>query len=688
METLTTPAQFLKGVGPQRAELLARAGLHTARDLLFHFPRDYQDLTDRREVIALEENKLQSVLGAVEEVELRNIGPGRSILGVLLRCESGYLRGVWFNQPFMQEKFSLGQRAMFSGKPKHRGLMWEMSHPRVETLAAEEPEPVGRILPVYPATEGLPQWQIRLAVRSALELCVERLEEVFSPLLLERCALWPIRTALPQIHFPDDQESLARARRRFIFQELFVLQLALALRRQRLQGGAQAPRLEATPEIDRRIRHLFPFDLTPGQEQAIGQIVADMLGPTPMNRLLQGDVGSGKTIVALYAMLVAVAHRRQAVLMAPTEILARQHWLTLDRLLARSQVRRAALTGGMAAKARSELLDKIAGGEVDLVVGTQAVIQEGVRFARPGLVVIDEQHRFGVRQRAVLKQAGADPHYLVMTATPIPRTVAMTLFGDLDASTLRDSPPGRQKVHTYLAGPADRARWWSFFAKKLREGRQGYVVAPLVDEAEQGDIASLESLYEELANGELEAFRLGLLHGRMSSVEKDAVMDDFRRQEIQALVCTSVVEVGVDVPNATLMTIEGGERFGLSQLHQLRGRISRGAHPGYCTVFSDAKTEEATARLKAFVSTTDGFRLAEIDFSLRGPGELFGVRQHGLPPFRIADLARDAAVLEEARQRAQKVVAADPGLALPEHALLRRMALARYGQALELSDVG
>jgi len=302
--------------------------------------------------------------------------------------------------------------------------------------------------------------------------------------------------------------------------------------------------------------------------------------------------------------------------------------------------------------------------------------------------VIDEQHKFGVRQRATLKEAGVSPHYLVMTATPIPRTVTMTLFGDLDVSTLRDSPPGRQKVHTYLAGEEKRARWWEFFCNKLREGRQGYVVTPLVEESEQGAVANLEQTYEALANGELEAFRLGLIHGRMTPAEKDAVMDDFRTGEIQVLVCTSVVEVGVDVPNATLMAIEDGHRFGLAQLHQLRGRISRGRFPGFCTVFADPQTEESQQRLNAFVSSTDGFELAETDFRIRGPGELFGTRQHGLPPFRIADLIRDAKLLDEARRDAQALVIADPGLANPEHARLRRMMLLRYGEALELGDVG
>jgi ATP-dependent DNA helicase RecG len=686
-QLLATPLQYLKGVGPARAELLERLGLHAVRDVLFFFPRDYQEISER-EVDQLEEGKFQSVRGVVEDVDLRNTFAGGSILGVSIRCRTGQLRGLWFNQPFMRERFSFGQRVMLSGKPKYEGLVWQMSHPQVVVLDAEEEEPPAKILPIYPLTEGLQQWHMRKIVRAAVEAYADKLDEVFPEEYLRGHDLWPLRLALPQVHFPKDQESLDRARRRLVYQELFILQLALAVRRQQQHDQRKSPSLEATAKIDARIRRLFPFELTGGQQQAIAEISADMAGPRPMNRLLQGDVGSGKTVVALYAMLLAVAHGYQAVLMAPTEVLARQHALTIERMLSASQVRRAQLTGGLATAQRAALLQQIAAGEVDVVVGTQAIIQEDVSFAKLGLVVIDEQHKFGVRQRAILKQAGPDPHYLVMTATPIPRSVTMTLFGDLDVSTLRDSPPGRQKVNTYLAGEGQRAKWWDFFRKKLREGRQGFVVTPLVDESETAAVASIADTYEALANGELEAFRLGLIHGRMTPAEKDAVMDRFRSGDVQALVCTSVVEVGVDVPNATLMTIESGHRFGLAQLHQLRGRISRGRFPGFCCVFGDPQTEESRERLKAFVASTDGFELAEIDFKLRGPGDIFGTRQHGLPPLRIADLLRDREILEEARRDAQALVAADPGLTQEEHARLRRMMLVRYGKALELGDVG
>lgn len=686
-ERLATPVQFLKGVGPQRAELLERLGLEAVRDVLFFFPRDYEEYTGRRDIEQLEEDKLQSVRGIVEEVELRAAKTGRSVLGVLLRSGSRHLRALWFNQPFLVDQFHRGDELLVSGKPKYQGLMWVMKHPRVTQLGEAEPDPQAGILPLYHLTEGLQQWQVRKIVRAAVEEYADVLEEAFPQAFLAEHAIWPLAQALPEIHFPSSRESLQNAQRRFIYQELFILQLALAVRRQQ-QTVDRAEQFEATAKIDARIRRLFPFDLTPGQERAIAEIARDMAAARPMNRLLQGDVGSGKTVVALYTMLLAVAHGAQAVLMAPTEVLARQHALTLKRMLGGSRVAMAELVGSLPTSQRQKMLQGIASGEIDLVVGTQAVIQEDVEFHRLGLVVIDEQHKFGVRQRAVLRKTGADPHYLVMTATPIPRTVTMTLFGDLDVSTLADSPPGRQKVRTYLTGEDKRDRWWKFFGEQIRQGRQGYVVTPLVDPSEAIGARSVEETYEALANGPLEAFRLGLIHGRMRPDEKDAVMAAFRSGEIQVLVSTSVIEVGVDVPNATLMTIESGERFGLAQLHQLRGRISRGRFPGHCAVFTDKPAAEALHRLKAFASTTDGFRLAEIDFRLRGPGELFGTRQHGLPPFRIADLARDMVVLEEARRDALQMVEADPHLADPQHARLRRMLHARYGQVLELGDVG
>jgi ATP-dependent DNA helicase RecG len=598
------------------------------------------------------------------------------------------VRAIWFNQPYMAKQLRQGQMVLLSGGVKRRGLVWELAHPRVQWLdAAGDEDAAGKLVPVYRLCEGLKQRHIRRALEHAVADYAGELEEIFSPEYLAQHNLLPLRQALPQLHFPENAEQLAAARRRFVYQELLMMQLALALKRAQQRSG-HAPVLEATALVDARIRRLIPFEMTAGQNQAIAEIGADLARDVPMNRLLQGDVGSGKTVVAVYAMLVAVAHKHQAAIMAPTEVLARQHWQTLGRLLAGSEVKMLLLTGGLTTKQRQESLAAIAAGELDLVVGTQALVQEDVQFANLGVVVIDEQHKFGVLQRAILKCAGPQPHYLVMTATPIPRTVTMTQYGDLDVSILADSPPGRQPVHTYLATEEQRPKWWDFFRRKLREGRQGYVVTPRVEADEAESFASVEEHFEALANGELEEFRLGLVHGRLSPEEKDQQMDRFRRGELHVLVCTTVVEVGVDVPEATLMTIEHGQKFGLSQLHQLRGRISRGRHPAYCTVFSDAKTDESKERLEAFVSTTDGFRLAELDFAQRGPGDLFGTRQHGLPPLRVADLTRDTAILAEARTDAATMIAADPQLGRPEHTPLRQRVLARYGQTLELGDVG
>ncbi|WP_254508517.1 ATP-dependent DNA helicase RecG [Anatilimnocola floriformis] len=708
-DPLLTPSQFLKGIGPVKAELLAKLDLHYARDFIFNFPRAYQDMSELRTVDQLEEGKLASVAGVIEEVDLRNVGTGKSLLGVLIKQGASYLRCLWFNQPYLRGKFQSGRRILISGEPKQQGIRWEMVHPKYELLADDDDVPAGRILPVYSLTEGLNQTQMRRIMAGVVEAYAPLVEDVFPDEFLDTHQLWPIRAALPQMHLPRDQASLEQARRRFIYQELFILQLALAIRKWRLTHHRRAPALPTSARIDARITRLFPFELTTEQRIAIDQIAADMGREVPMNRLLQGDVGSGKTVVAMYAMLLAVAHGKQAALMAPTEVLARQHVQTLTTALEASKVRIGLLVGSLTPAERKKTLDALAAGELDILVGTHAVTHalnqsgaakdqkpldglsdalEGGRFARLGLVVIDEQHKFGVNQRAALKRAGIDPHYLVMTATPIPRTMTMTMFGDLDVSTIRSAPPGRQKIHTYLAEDGQRSRWWNFFRQKIAEGRQGYVIVPLVEETEAVEAASVQQTLEVLQRGELMGHRLAALHGRMTPIEKESAMEAFRRGRVQVLVSTSVVEVGVDVPNATLMTIEGGERFGLAQLHQLRGRISRGSHPGYLCVYANPSTDEAQRRLDAFTRSNDGFELAELDFQLRGPGDLFGTRQHGLPPLRIADLSRDVEIVEEARSDAQTSIAADPDLKDPAYARLKRMVLIRYGEALELGDVG
>ena len=681
-------AENIPGVGRRWSTLLTRLHLRTVSDLLFNFPRDYLDLSDERLIADLEDDCLQSVRGSVVEVNSISSGFGKTRFSLLLQDSSGHLRANWFNQPFMSKKFKEGQHLLLTAKPKRRGLVWEMSHPQITWLAEEEAMASGKLLlPVYSLTEGLSQYHMRRISELAVVEYADVPEEVFPEDLQKKYELLTLPHAIRSIHAPDDQRSLDAARRRFIFQELFILQLAISIRRSQQQSWS-APELPATAKIDARIRRLLPFELTESQNDAIREISADMALGRPMNRLLQGDVGSGKTIVALYAILVAVAHGQQAALMAPTEILARQHAETLAGLMRASRVRYAVLAGSSTKSQREKILQDLVEGELDVVLGTHSIIQEDVKFHKLGLVVIDEQHKFGVRQRAALRQEDHWPHYLVMTATPIPRTVTMTLFGDLDISTLRDAPSGRQPTNTYLVEPDAQRRWWAFVRDRLREGRQVYIVAPLVEESETVTAPSVAAAYEQLTNGELEAFRSGLLHGRMPAREKQEVMSNFRSGEIQGLISTSVIEVGVDVPNATVITVAGAERFGLAQLHQLRGRVGRGTYASFCGVLMNEVSEAGRNRLEAFASSTDGFELAELDFQLRGPGDLFSTQQHGLPPLRIADLQRDRELLEEARREAQLLVAADPGLNHANNAKLREQMLIRYGKALDLGDVG
>jgi ATP-dependent DNA helicase RecG len=506
---------------------------------------------------------------------------------------------------------------------------------------------------------------------------------------LRRQGDWPgVAEALRAVHFPPSPEAAERARRRFIYEEFLVLQLALALRRREVRDRGRAPVLPLSPTLDVRIRRLFPFQLTGDQDRAVADVCRDLARERPTQRLLQADVGAGKTAVAVYALLVAVANKHQAALMAPTEVLARQHFRTLERYLAHSRVRRLLLTGGLSPRERRAALDALAAGEIDLVVGTQALVQEDVRFARLGLVVVDEQHKFGVHQRARVRRLGVDPHYLVMTATPIPRTVALTVFGDLDVSVMKELPPGRRPVTTRWMTADQRERVYARLREGLARGRQGYVVCPLVEESEALDVKAATETHAELQAGPFRDFCVGLLHGRMAEAEKDDVMQRFRGRQTDLLVCTSVVEVGVDVPNATLLVVEHAERFGLSQLHQFRGRVSRGAEAGACWLFGEPTNDEGQQRIKAFARLRDGFALAEEDARLRGTGEFFGARQHGLGELRFGDPLRDADLLREARRDAFALVAADAGLKRPEYAALRAAVWARYGKTLDLAEVG
>ncbi len=686
---LDQSTQALKGVSPARFEQLRRLGLVTVRDLLFHFPRSYEDLTDVRPIAGLSAEAIQTVQGEVVEIGGKRLPDGRPVVSVVL-CDDGKhcLEGIWFNQPYASSRFRYGQRLSFSGKPKWFRDHWTMTHPRVQPLDSDTPADGQGIVPIYPLTEDLKSEQLRPLIRRAVEQFALHVVEVLPPEMRLRRALPDVQKALRDLHFPLALADAEAARRRFVFEEFLILQLALALRRRELRDRQRAPVLAVTPAIDARIRRLFAFQLTNDQNQAVADICRDLASERPMQRLLQADVGAGKTAVAVYALLAAVANKHQAVLAAPTEVLARQHWNTLEGYLSASKVRRLLLTGGKSTRERRAALNALRAGEVDLVVGTQALMQEDVQFARLGLVVIDEQHKFGVNQRARVRMLGVDPHYLVMTATPIPRTLALTVFGDLDTTTIREQPPGRQPVQTRWATAKQRDRVYDKLREGLAAGRQAFLVCPLVAESEKLDLKAAEKTYEEMRDGPFRDARVGLLHGRLQEKEKDAVMDRFRAGAIDLLVCTSVVEVGVDVPNATLLVVEHAERFGLSQLHQMRGRVCRGPVAGECYVFADPTSEDARQRIRAFVKTTDGFALAEQDAKLRGIGELFGTHQHGGGDLRVGDLSADAAILREARKDAFAIVTADAGLRWPEHELLRKVVLDRYGRTLDLAQIG
>jgi ATP-dependent DNA helicase RecG len=688
IDPLQASVQYLKGVGPARAELLRRLGIETVCDLLFHFPRTYDDLTDVRRLDQLTEGAPQTVHGEVVEIEGKELNNGRCLVSVVLSDGRHCLEGVWFNQPYAARSIRFGQQLVFSGRPKWVKDHWQIVQPRVQALNAADSTGGAAIVPIYPLTEDLRAEQLRDIMRQAVENYSRHVPDLIPPPLRQRQMFPDAATALRQIHLPETIPAARAGQRRFVYEEFLILQLALALRRRDLRDREQAPPLPVNPAIDARVRRLFPFQLTADQELVVKEICADLACNRPMQRLLQADVGAGKTAVAAYALLVTIANKHQAVLVAPTEVLARQHWQTFEQYLTRSRVRRLLLTGGLGTTERRSALEAIQCGEVDLVIGTQALVQESVQFARLGLVVIDEQHKFGVNQRARVRRLGTDPHYLVMTATPIPRTVALTVFGDLDVSIIRQLPPGRQPVITRWLNVSRRASVYEEIREGLRRGRQGFVVCPLVTASEMLDLKAAEQTYAELKTGPFRDFRVGLLHGRMTEADKDQVMNQFRHHQLDLLVSTTVVEVGVDVPNATLLVVEHAERFGLSQLHQLRGRVSRGPVGGECYLFAEPANEEAKERLRLLTRITDGFVLAEQDARLRGIGQFFGTRQHGNGELNLGTVLANHELLKLARKDAFHIVAVDAGLRRPEHVGLRKVVLQRYGQTLDLAEIG
>ncbi len=691
-----SPVQYVKGVGPVMAQRLATLGIHTVADLLEYFPFRHEAEVGLVDIAELRPGVSATVRGEVLHFE-RSYGRAKAIINDgTAECT---LR--WFQTRYVPRGLCRGAIVVASGKVTEYNCDLELIQPRVQVFPPDtlltQVQAEGGLVGVYRSNAQVKSSQLRRIVASVLAAGRLPVEEILPPELLARHGLPPREQALRDMHRPRDPAALELARRRLAYEEFLLMELALALRRYKHNALQRGRRLFVTPEIDRRIRRRFPFELTAAQDRAIREIAADIESGRPMTRLLQGDVGSGKTVVALYACLAAVANGRQATIMAPTEILAQQHFAKIEQYLAGSRVRRALLRGGLSRKARSELLARIEAGQIDLVVGTQALLEKDVAFADLAMVIVDEQHKFGVLQRADIRTKGPAPHYLVMTATPIPRTLAMTVFGDLDVSIIDAMPPGRGRIETTIVTPG---RWEAAMRRlrqRLEAGEQAYVVCPLIGQDEPDESAAKQpaanlvsalQMHERLLAGPWRGLRVGLLHGALRPAEKQATIEAFRAGELHAVVATTVVEVGVDVANATIMVIENADRFGLSQLHQLRGRVGRGSRDSLCVLVPRSRGAKAAERLKVMTETTDGFRIAEADLKLRGPGELLGTRQHGLPELRVGDLVGDFALLEQARRDAFEIVRRDPQLSRPEHSRLIPALRRLMGGKLALLDAG
>jgi len=665
----------------------AELGVHTVGDLLEYFPRDWVFAPQAIKINQMRPGKTVTIVGMVESTDYQTFRR-QPIFEILVSDDTAVCRIIWFHGGFLRNQLQPGQIIMASGKVTLYRHQLQLTNPKFLVLDEKHPHCVRDFSGgVYPASAKLTNTQIKRIIAPLLDNLNDLVPEFYDKGFLKKADLINRSNAFGWIHLPPDEEKLSQAKRRLKYDELFLMQLGLALRRYQTQHLSEAIPCVCTDEIDRRIRRRFPFLLTEDQNSAIVEIVADMSKSKPMNRLLQGDVGSGKTVVALYAALLAIANKTQAAIMAPTEILAGQHFLSIERYLKNSKVRRVLVTGGITGKKRTQLLDQIRHGAIDIVVGTVALLQEDIEFQKLGLVIIDEQHKFGVAQKAQLRKQ-TTPHCLVMTATPIPRTLAMTAFGDLDVSIIKHSPPGRGAVITRWVERHNRQKACEFIRERLKAKKQAYFVYPRITPDEENAILKAATdEWKYLATKVFPEFTVELLHGQMPSEKKQRIMSEFRRGKIDVLVSTVVVEVGLDVPNATIMVVEGADRFGLAQLHQLRGRIGRAEAKSYCLLFAETENDSAKSRLEIMARTNDGFEIAEYDLRLRGPGEMFSTRQHGLPDLKIANIIDDFDLLTMARRNAFALVSEDPALIKPEHKNIRQALLNKFGSSLGLADV-
>ncbi len=686
---LKTLIRYIKGVGPKKSEYFARIGLNTIEDILYYLPKRYEDRSSVTVIKDLKPGGSVTIQGEIATLNSRTSRSGASIFQAVVTDLTGSICAVWFNQPYLKDTLKAGDKVILYGKVEIYDRL-QMVQPEYEVMEGAETDSanIGRIVPVYSLTAELTQRFLRSLIFKAVAEYVKLTIERLPTYIIARQKLVDIKFALHNIHFPRNFEMLEKAYKRIVFEEFFILQLALAIRKK-----GSAPEEAAfghsmrAGELSGAFKKALPFELTEAQKRVVAEIERDMSGTKPMNRLLEGDVGSGKTIVAAQALVLSAQNGFQSVIMAPTEVLARQHFISLSELLMPLGINVVLLIGGMDAKARQRVCSEIKDQKADIVVGTHAIIQEDVEFKNLGLAVIDEQHKFGVAQRAILRRKGRNPHVLIMTATPIPRTLALTVYGDLDISTIKELPKGRKPITTYWVEEDKRDQMYGFIREELMDGRQAYVVCPLIDAKAVGKVGAVET-FERLKNEVFTDYEVGLLHGKMSTKEKDRVMKDFKKGKIDVLVATVVIEVGIDIPNASVMMIENADRFGLSQLHQLRGRIGRGAYESYCILLADPKTDTAVERLKAIEGTLDGFEIAEVDMDLRGPGEMFGTRQHGLPEIRFGNLAKDFGIMELARKEAFALIEKDPSLLEEHHQLLKKSLYERFRGRLELIRVG